>query len=149
MGSKPTRRRGTHATTRRWVSLSLWCLLLGLPAIVQATDTAGHRTVADVLDQRVALLTRELGLDARQQAEVRRILLQQKAEVSQAWSDESRPAPLRIEASRAIGARTAERIRTLLNDQQRDKYIKPQPALAGGAQPTGKVESWITAVGNR
>jgi hypothetical protein len=154
VGNRQHRPRGSPATLRRWPLLALSCLLGVLPALLHATDMPGHRapgprTAAAVLDQRVALLARELDLDARQQGQVRRILLQQKAEVTQAWSDESRSAPLRIEASRAISARTADRIRAILDDRQRERYIKPQPALAGGAQPAGKVESWISAVGNR
>jgi hypothetical protein len=101
------------------------------------------------LDERVALLTKELDLDAAQQAEVRRILMMQRMEIVQAWSDESQPAQVRVAATRVSGDRTAERIRTILNDTQREKYLKARPSLPDGGQPTDQVNTWINAVGGR
>ena len=117
------------------------------PAARESTAPVRRKAVSP-LDRRIALLAKELDLDARQQAEVRRILLQQRDEMSKAWADESQPAPLRIAASRAIGDRTAERIRAILNAKQREKYIKPRTAIPDAAQPAAKVESWINATGS-
>jgi hypothetical protein len=94
------------------------------------------------LDSRVQLLSKELDLDARQQAEVRGILLRQKAEVSQVWSDEATPAAIRVAATRAIVDKTADRIRAVLNDEQREKYIKPLPPEARETNPAD-LESYL------
>jgi len=121
-------------------------------AVAEVAKTSHRATPAPAarsgIDGRVQLLTKELDLDARQQVEVRKILVQQRAEVLQAWSDESLPAQMRVAGTRAIGNRTAERIRAILNDAQREKYIKPKPSLPDQAQPAGNLESWISAVGN-
>lgn len=101
------------------------------------------------IDARVQLLARELDLDANQQVEVRKILVQHRAEVSRTWSDESQPAPMRLAATRAVGDRTAERIRAMLNEKQREKYLKARPSPSDNAQPATKVETWINAVGNK
>jgi hypothetical protein len=98
------------------------------------------------LDQRVALLARELDLDEKQKIEVREILVRQRAEVNAAWSNPAIPAATRIAASRAIGDQTAERIRAILNDQQREKYLKARPPMPSAAQSPEKLDSWISAV---
>lgn len=149
-------------------NLSLVLVLAGLPLMGHAEQAAtpapaaatadadasdssnaapARRTALSPMDRRIALLAKELDLDARQQAEVRRILMQQRAEVNKAWSNESVPAAQRIAASRAIGDKTADRIRAILNDQQRENYIKPRRSMTEQAPPKEKVESWIDAVG--
>jgi hypothetical protein len=100
------------------------------------------------IDGRVQLLASELDLNPDQQAAVRRILLQQRAEVGQVWSNDSQPAQVRVAATRAIGDRTAERIRAILNEEQREQYHKARPSLPDRAQSTDQVESWINAVGS-
>jgi hypothetical protein len=107
------------------------------------------RAKESAIDGRVQLLARELDLDATQQVEVRKMLVQQRADTARAWSDESMPSAMRVAATRAIGDRTAERIRAILNDKQREKYLKARPSLSDNAQPATKVESWIDAVGNK
>ncbi len=92
-------------------------------------------------------MAREFNLDARQQGELRKILMQQRAEVSQVWSDASQPASIRIAATRAIGETTAGRIRAILDDRQRERYSKPWPIHE---QPTAAgFESWVNAVGGK
>ena len=59
----------------------------------------------------MALLTKELDLDARQQESVRTILLLQRAEVIKATSDVSVPAAIRVSALQGISEHTADRIR--------------------------------------
>ena len=115
-----------------------------------AASPPGHhvqRMRAEVnLDGRMALLSKELELDVYQQGEVRKILEAQREQVRKVWSDASVPAGYRVVATRAIGDRTADRIRGLLTDEQRKKYIQPRPptdALAGSAQPN--VEAWMDA----
>jgi hypothetical protein len=56
---------------------------------------------------------------------------------------------MRVAATRAVGDRTAERIRAILNEEQRGRYLKARPSLSDNAQSATKVESWIDAVGNK
>jgi hypothetical protein len=100
------------------------------------------------LEERLDLLTKELSLDAAQQTAVRKILVMQRTEIVQAWSDESLPAQMRVAATRAIGDRTADHIRAILNEMQREKYLKVRPSLPDRAQSTDQVDSWINAVGS-
>ncbi len=101
------------------------------------------------IDVRVQLLARELGLDERQQAAVRKILVQQRSDVQQAWANESRPAQLRVADMRAIGDRTSGKIRALLDERQREKFTKARPVRAEHPETASKLDSWIGAVGNK
>ena len=95
------------------------------------------------LDQRMQLLTKELDLDARQQESVRTILLLQRAQVIKAWSDSSVPAAIRVSALQGISEGTAERIRSVLTDAQREKYLKWRPHETPVGAPGGDVEKWM------
>lgn len=97
------------------------------------------RTAAIVLDLRVQLMARELALDATQQARLRDILRAQRDNIARAWSDPSVPAALRIAATQTTGEKTADRIRAILTDEQREKYMKSHQHNA----PSGDVERWI------
>ena len=108
-------------------------------------DTARRRKRASPLDRRVMLLARELGLDATQQAQVKKVLEGQREQVARVWNDRSIPAARRVSATQAIGDRTADRIRALLNDEQRKKYIKPRQRAAAVGTAGGDVESWMNA----
>jgi hypothetical protein len=98
------------------------------------------------IDGRVQLLARELDLDAGQQIGVRKILERQRADVSQVWSNEAMPAQLRVASTRAIGERTADNIRAILNDKQRARYNKAQPAAAT-AKSTPSGDAWSNVLG--
>ena len=95
------------------------------------------------LDARVRLLTRALDLDAKQQAALRQVLIDQRVQIQRIWSDEKSPAAERIAASRAVGARTADRIRGLLNEEQLKKYNPPPRPDAGHAVRDAHVEEWM------
>jgi hypothetical protein len=99
------------------------------------------------LDKRVQLLTAELGLDAGQQVQVRQILMEQRALTLKAWSGDSVSSALRVQSTRNIAEHTAERIRALLDDKQRERYSKPWPIHE---QPSAaSVNSWLNAVGGK
>ncbi|HYS24941.1 MAG TPA: hypothetical protein VEP46_05040 [Vicinamibacterales bacterium] len=108
-------------------------------------DTARRRKRASPLDRRVMLLARELGLDATQQAQVKKVLEAQREQVARLWNDKSIPAARRVSATQAIGDRTADRIRALLNDEQRKRYIKPRHRDVAVGTAGGDVESWMNA----
>jgi hypothetical protein len=108
-------------------------------------DTARRRKRGSPLDRRVMLLARELGLDAAQQAQVKKVLQGQREQVARVWNDKSIPAARRVSATQAIGDRTADRIRALLNDEQRKKYIQPRKRDVAVGTAGGDVESWMNA----
>lgn len=109
------------------------------------THEAGLRWRADAsLERRLRLLTEELGLDTIQQTKMRLLLEGQRQKISRVWSDTATPAAVRVSTTQAIGARTADQIRALLNDEQRKKY---NPARAHDVADASKpnVESWINS----
>jgi len=117
----------------------------GEAAALVPQDMARRRKRASPLDRRVMLLARELGLDATQRTQVKKVLEGQRADVARVWNDPSIPAARRVSATQAIGDRTADRIRALLNDEQRKKYIKPRQRAAAVGTAGGDVESWMNA----
>jgi len=117
------------------------------PARPVASAAAGQtprQRVGRSLEDRVRSLSKALDLDASQEAELRKVLLTQREETLQAWADESTPPAVRVKATELIGQRTADRIRSLLTEQQRRKY---NPARAehqaepGAARPS--LEAWM------
>jgi len=108
-------------------------------------ESARRRKRASPLDRRVMLLAKELGLDATQQAQVKKVLEGQREQVARLWNDRSIPAARRVSATQAIGDRTADRIRALLNDEQRKKYIQPRQREVAVGTAGGDVESWMNA----
>lgn len=87
--------------------------------------------MANPLDRRVALLARELDLDAAQKLKVRSLLEGQREQVVRVWQDESVPGAVRVARTQAISVRTEDGIRALLTDAQRQKYIKPRTDSIG------------------
>jgi hypothetical protein len=108
---------------------------LAAPAATQGIDAAAsapvqrtphQRSKGASIDDRVKSLTKALDLDARQQSELKAVLQAQREETLQVWANESVPAAVRVKATEAIGERTADRIRELLNDEQKKKYSPPR-----------------------
>jgi hypothetical protein len=96
------------------------------------------------LDERIKFLTKALDLDSKQQSELRKVLVAQREETLKVWADESAPAAVRVKATELIGQRTGDRIRALLNEQQRARYNPPRApreAAPGSARPN--VEAWM------
>jgi hypothetical protein len=107
---------------------------------------ARHHRSRPGLEDRVRTFSHALDLDVRQQSELRKALVSQREEVRRIWGDASVPAANRISATRAISDKTEDRIRALLNDEQKNKYNplrQPPEAAADSAQPT--VEDWMNA----
>jgi hypothetical protein len=117
-------------------------LTLGAVTAAPANSHAHHPPPATV-DGRVQLMSRELDLDPNQQATLRSLLLAQRAEVSKVWSDPAVPAAVRVAATRAVSEKTAERIRGMLNDEQRAKYSKAQQHDAAVGAPGADVQKWM------
>jgi hypothetical protein len=102
-----------------------------------------HRSQEEVLDERVAALGKSLGLDAGQKAEVRKILLVQRDQLRQVWSDPARSSADRIGASQSINQQTEDRIRSILNEEQRKQYIVSKPAGAAVERPEHGLDYWM------
>jgi hypothetical protein len=94
------------------------------------------------------LLTHELGLDVRQQAQVRAILQSQREAVTKIWADPDLSPEERGPATRAVEQQTGDRIRDVLTEEQKKKYNPPQPnqavsaGLSSGASGAD-VEKWL------
>ncbi len=146
---------------RRAGSLGLLVLVLAvnaaLPALARATSaTAGvgrgpagstgprlPRGRRSGLEARVATLTRALGLDTEQQAAVRKVLQDQRQQVQWIWDGEAPSAADRIAATRKVSRSTADRIRAILNEEQRKKYDPPQQGDPGKTIGGLHVEDWM------
>jgi hypothetical protein len=102
-----------------------------------------HHSAAITLDDRVQLMAKELDLDASQQATLKRILLTQRAEVAKVWNDPSVPATVRVATTQAVSEKTAERIRAILHDEQREKYLKEHRRDVPVGTPGGDVQKWM------
>lgn len=107
----------------------------GPPAIAAPQATAAAATAAtarpparpDALEQRLALLTRELSLTDAQRQQVRAILEEQRAHVRELWSDPSLPAAERVGRLKAVTDHTGDAIRAILTPEQRTHYTAPRP----------------------
>jgi periplasmic protein CpxP/Spy len=116
----------------------------------EASPAAAHRRVRRPgLDQRVALLTRALELDARQQAALRTVLTDQREQAQRIWRDESLPSANRIGLTKALSRHTADRIRALLTPEQRKKYDPPPQGGPAQAVANAHVEDWMQGAKGR
>jgi hypothetical protein len=103
-----------------------------------------HPAATASVDDRVQLMTKELGLDASQQARLKIILLAQRTEMAKVWNDPSVAASLRVGRTRIVSDQTAEGIRGILSAEQREKYIKARRRDAPVGAPGGDVQKWMT-----
>ena len=148
----------TKAQYRTWLGSAVVHLALAVPCVTCAYATAQDQpagaeaarrhaprhAAGASLDDRVKMLSKALALDAKQQAELRRVLERQREEVMKVWNDASLPAPYRVSATQAISDRTADQIRALLNEEQRKKYNPPkQPHVAAEGLGRRSVEDWM------
>ena len=153
-------RRRLEMIGKRWIVRPGLNLVLVLavsgPILAQASgdgrDSAGappeHRLPLQHrgLEERVRSLTQALDLDATQQSALRKLLEGQREQIGRAWSNESVPAIYRVSATQAISDKTADQIRSLLNEEQKKKYNPPRQArdaLAGSAR--SDVAAWMNA----
>jgi hypothetical protein len=122
-------------------------------AVYTAATGAAHATeshapaqtaVAGTLDHRVAVLTKALELDARQQAELARIFASQREAVRKIWSNPALLAAERVPATRAAEDRTGDAIRAILTDEQKKKYNPPKPPAPPPSRPPD-VGAWMDA----
>lgn len=108
-----------------------------------ATPPQRHAIASAPLENRVQLMTKELELDAGQQIALRNVLIEHRTEVAKAWSDPSVPAAIRVGATQAVTEKTTARIRAMLTDEQREKYIKPHRHETAGGTSGDDVQTWM------
>ncbi len=95
------------------------------------------------LDDRVKKLATALNLDEAQQVAVKRILQQRQQETLRLRHDTSITGSARIERLRALQDQTVQRIRLVLNDEQKKKYDPLAVRQAGPAPGQKSVEDWL------
>lgn len=110
-----------------------------VPAARQATGL--HKRGG--LEDRVRMLSKRLDLDAEQQAQLRKVLEDQREQVRKVWNDPSVPAAYRVSATHAISDQTEDRIRALLNEEQRKKFTPPRPPREAAGSSGPSVEEWM------
>ena len=97
---------------------------------------------ARTLDERVKTFAKALNLDEAQQASVKAILERQRREARRIQFDQSASGADRTSRFRDLQQETVLRIRTILNDEQRQKYDPLNHGThVGPSQPT--VEDWL------
>ena len=137
--------------TLTWLSGVILCAALAAGTVRAQTQQPVHPRPmrVDALEQRVQLLTHELDLKPEQQEAVRQILRGQREAVRQIWQDPQIAPAERAPAVRLVGERTADRIRAVLNDEQKKKYNRPLPDEALSTQANVDVDGWLKAVRSR
>lgn len=133
----------------RTLLLVLW--FYGASALAQAPQTPTpkpplnqHPTRKSNIDTRVSILAKSLDLSAEQQSEVKNILEQRQQKTLLIRRDPSISGSTRIERFRMLQESTVERIRAVLNDEQKKKY-DPMAARRMQSTPEHSVEDWLKA----
>jgi len=100
-----------------------------------------HRSPTQVIDANVRRLAQGLNLDQEQQVKLREILVDQYAQLMKLRT-ESAPGTDRAGAIRASVDRTRERIRQMLNDEQKKQYSTEVPREVTAAT-RADLEHWL------
>jgi hypothetical protein len=122
---------------------ALLCLALVLPALLLSAPAFAQRGHRPTLDDRVRVLARSLELNEAQQAAVKKILEQRQQETLRIRLDSSISGATRIERFRALQDNTVERIRALLNEEQKKKYDPLAVRRIAPAPDQKSVEDWL------
>ncbi len=110
---------------------------------------AAHRRARNGLEERVRALAKRLDLDARQQAEARKLLERQRELVKQVWADHTMSGADHVVTTRAIAERTGDQIRAMLNAEQRRKFGEASPLRDKPQATEADVEHWMRVTGPR
>ena len=122
---------------------ALLCLALVLPVLLRSTPVVAQRGHRPTIDDRVRVLARNLELNEAQQAAVKRILEQRQQETLRIRQDTSISGGARIERFRALQDQTVERIRAVLNEEQKKKYDPLAVRRVTPASDQKSVEDWL------
>lgn len=138
-------RRSAVAIAAGGLALAMFAAIATSSGATGSTARAVAQPGAAALDARVRLLATELQLTPEQQSKVRALLARQREQVQQLWREPDMAPPLRIGRMQAIGDRTADAIRGLLDEAQRQKYIQPRQREAAVGAAGADVEGWIAS----
>ena len=122
---------------------TLLCLALVLPVLLLSAPALAQRGHRPTLDDRVKVLARSLELNEAQQAAVKKILEQRQQETLSIRLDSSISGSTRIERFRALQDNTVERIRAVLNEEQKKKYDPLAVRRVAPAPDQKSVEDWL------
>lgn len=126
-------------------SLLLWAspTLAQVAGAESPTPQAHHAHRRPSLDDRVKILAKNLDMDEAQQTAVKKILEQRQQEILRLRTDPALSGEARIEQFRALQGTTVERIRAVLNEEQRKKYNPLAPRELKPAPDQRSVEDWL------
>ena len=134
----------TFAAKLRSCSLrALLCLAQVFQVLLVSAPAVAQRGHIPTIDDRVRVLARSLDLNEAQRAAVKKILEQRRQETLRIRQDPSISGGARIDRFRALQDNTVERIRAVLNDEQKKKY---DPLAVRRMQPAPQqrsVEDWL------
>jgi hypothetical protein len=134
------------------LSLALSVILLpSAPALAQVAGAAsparrptrGYKRSS--LDDRVRTLSKNLDLSEAQQSAVKKILEERQQEILRMRLDPSIAGSARIDQFRALQEKTVERIRAVLNEEQKKKYDPLAVRRLPPAPQQRSVEDWFKA----
>ena len=134
----------TFAAKLRSCSLrALLCLAQVFQVLLVSAPAVAQRGHIPTIDDRVRVLARSLDLNEAQRVAVKKILEQRRQETLRIRQDPSISGGARIERFRALQDNTVERIRAVLNEEQKKKY---DPLAVRRTQPAPQqrsVEDWL------
>jgi hypothetical protein len=96
------------------------------------------------LDERVEHLARYLDLNDGQKSALKNILIQNQQEILKMRRVPPQGEELQMDRLRAIEEKTAERIRALLTEEQRNKYDPLAVRKSNSAAQNVSVDDWLT-----
>jgi len=115
------------------------------PEGVAIQHRTGRHSNRPTLDQRVSRFAKSLDLTEAQQSAVKNILEQQQQEILKIRRDPSMTGSAGIDRFRALQESTVERIRAVLNEDQKKKYDPLAPRRIPPTRQQPSVEDWINA----
>ena len=134
----------TFAAKLRSCSLrALLCLAQVFQVLLVSAPAVAQRGHIPTIDDRVRVLARSLDLNEAQRVAVKKILEQRQQETLRIRQDSSISGGARIDRFRALQDNTVERIRAVLNEEQKKKY---DPLAVRRTQPAPQqrsVEDWL------
>jgi hypothetical protein len=115
------------------------------PHIAAPEQTKPPRDQRPDLDNRARRFAKMLELTEAQQTELAKVLTSQREQIRELWRDQKVPPEYRVGAMRAINEQTEDRIRALLNDEQKKKYVSSRPRDPARTSQQPNVDYWPNA----
>jgi hypothetical protein len=112
------------------------------PHILAPEQTKPARDERPDLDTRARRLAKMLELTEAQQSQLAKVLASQHEQIRKLWRDQKVPPEYRVDAMRAINEQTEDRIRALLNDEQKKKYVSSRPRDPARTSQQPNVDYW-------